>query len=655
MAVAALVLAGLPMGTANHDSPPNGIFSRRGEIDITNTGPALTDQQVLVTLDTASLIAAGNMQPDCDDIQFTLDDGTTVLPHWLAGGCDTASTKIWVKVPSLPTGTTTIFLFFDTNLAASTSDMEATMVLGEAGTLELSDTIDSDVSETVELANSIADPVVVAYVATRNGGDSLDVRVDAVGSTGFDIFVEEPNGGPHVSEDVGWVALPSGSFVGGDDVLRVEAGTHTTSSVHEGPLGAFGGDAVAFDNAFTATPSVLATLNTYGNGDFMSDHTDDLATTGFDLQQEAAETGNAASEETIGWVALSRDAGTLGAIQYEVGLHPEDGDLDGVDDTAELIDYDDFDDPPALIVQGSTANGPNGYWARGAGVYDEAEADVFAEEDQVGDAERAHADEAFSFAAFGTGVLPLAKFAPDVSAGSLTDVVLLPEAGPICRVRDDPIEVDNVDPTVTLDGLPTVEPTGKPIIWQWETSTGDTVPDPALFNHPDGLRSWHAQPVPWTPPGGGAFTATLLVVDDDGFACSKTADVLVDDALGVTAGRVPGPVSPIHQAVLFADVFNEAGDPVEGATVWFNVSYSELPLVTLTGVSSTSAVTDAAGHAEIVVPFDTGGAPGVNLLGEHRVDVTVLAPNLFPHDLDGDAGDLERVTTRFTYDVPPLP
>jgi len=68
-------------------------------IDNTKNANALTDYQVLITVDTASLIKQGKMQPDCGDIRFTDTDGTTLLPYWIEGGINTNNTRIWVRVP----------------------------------------------------------------------------------------------------------------------------------------------------------------------------------------------------------------------------------------------------------------------------------------------------------------------------------------------------------------------------------------------------------------------------------------------------------------------------------------------------------------------------------------------------------------------------
>ncbi|MEW5761257.1 MAG: DUF2341 domain-containing protein, partial [Candidatus Thermoplasmatota archaeon] len=79
-----------------------------GRLDIVNSEirvvpPPLIDYQVLVNVDTATLITAGKMKADGSDIRFTDSDGTTILSHWVEPGTiNTGSTKIWVKVPYIP-------------------------------------------------------------------------------------------------------------------------------------------------------------------------------------------------------------------------------------------------------------------------------------------------------------------------------------------------------------------------------------------------------------------------------------------------------------------------------------------------------------------------------------------------------------------------
>jgi len=82
-------------------------------LDNTQNSNALNNYQVLLTLDTASLISNGKMQSQCQDIRLTKNDGTTVLPYWIESGCNSASTKIWTKVPSIPANSqASIYIYY---------------------------------------------------------------------------------------------------------------------------------------------------------------------------------------------------------------------------------------------------------------------------------------------------------------------------------------------------------------------------------------------------------------------------------------------------------------------------------------------------------------------------------------------------------------
>lgn len=93
----------------------------RQTVAITNSGVAQTDFQVSITVDTATLITAGKMQSDCDDIRVT-DVSGKILAHWIETGtnaCNTATTKIWTRIPSLPTSGTPIYLYYGNPSATS--------------------------------------------------------------------------------------------------------------------------------------------------------------------------------------------------------------------------------------------------------------------------------------------------------------------------------------------------------------------------------------------------------------------------------------------------------------------------------------------------------------------------------------------------------
>jgi len=101
----------------------------RRPVTINNaSGSALTDYQVLITFDSQGLISAGKMRSDCGDLRFTSSDGTTSLNYWIESGVNTSATRVWVKVPNLPTGTTTIYMYYGNPSATSTSNGSATFV-----------------------------------------------------------------------------------------------------------------------------------------------------------------------------------------------------------------------------------------------------------------------------------------------------------------------------------------------------------------------------------------------------------------------------------------------------------------------------------------------------------------------------------------------
>jgi hypothetical protein len=114
----------------------------RRPITITNTTSSLTDYQVLVTLDTQSLISARKMRSDCGDIRFTDSDGETLLNYWIESGCNTTSTKIWVKVPNIPANSSkTIYVYYGDPSATSLSNGRNTFELfddWESGTVDTS-------------------------------------------------------------------------------------------------------------------------------------------------------------------------------------------------------------------------------------------------------------------------------------------------------------------------------------------------------------------------------------------------------------------------------------------------------------------------------------------------------------------------------------
>ncbi len=91
----------------------------RKPVTVENTDSTLTNEDVLITVDTLSLVNEGKLQNTCNDLRFTDSDENTSLDYWIESGCNTSETKIWTKVPSLPDGGKTIYMYYGNPTAIS--------------------------------------------------------------------------------------------------------------------------------------------------------------------------------------------------------------------------------------------------------------------------------------------------------------------------------------------------------------------------------------------------------------------------------------------------------------------------------------------------------------------------------------------------------
>ncbi|NTW33720.1 MAG: DUF2341 domain-containing protein [Bacteroidetes bacterium] len=91
-----------------------GNWLYKDPVNISNTGGALTDYQVLIVMNTQSLITAGKMSSDGSDIRITDTDKCTELYFWFEQNTfNTANTYIWVKVPSIASSSSkTIYIYY---------------------------------------------------------------------------------------------------------------------------------------------------------------------------------------------------------------------------------------------------------------------------------------------------------------------------------------------------------------------------------------------------------------------------------------------------------------------------------------------------------------------------------------------------------------
>jgi hypothetical protein len=101
-------------------------FRQRLPISYSGT-ETLTDYQLLLeNFDTATLVTAGKMQSDCDDIRFVAENGELLEYSIVPKTCNTTATSIWVKTLKIDANPRNIYIYYGNPYAQSYQDMKAT-------------------------------------------------------------------------------------------------------------------------------------------------------------------------------------------------------------------------------------------------------------------------------------------------------------------------------------------------------------------------------------------------------------------------------------------------------------------------------------------------------------------------------------------------
>ncbi|MFT7027724.1 MAG: hypothetical protein ACJAVS_001956 [Paracoccaceae bacterium] len=179
----------------------------------------------------------------------------------------------------------------------------------------------------VTLEHAFAHPVVIATVTTTHGAQEVIARISNVTATGFFVALQEPGylDGTHAVEDVSFMVVEAGTWKLADGTI-LSAGLGDLAT-----LAADGFDAVSFEAAFSADPTVLAQVQTVNGADFVKLRLDGVDAAGFDVALEQAEGADGAhGSETFGWVAIERGAGVWtgadDAFVFEAGVTGADSD-----------------------------------------------------------------------------------------------------------------------------------------------------------------------------------------------------------------------------------------------------------------------------------------------------------------------------------------
>jgi hypothetical protein len=98
-------------------------YSKRKTITVTSSS-SLSNYQILLTVAYDS-----DMQADFDDLRFTSDDETTLIDYWIESKTDSSTAKVWVEVPTLASGDTTIYMYYGNPSAATASNGVNTFIV----------------------------------------------------------------------------------------------------------------------------------------------------------------------------------------------------------------------------------------------------------------------------------------------------------------------------------------------------------------------------------------------------------------------------------------------------------------------------------------------------------------------------------------------
>jgi hypothetical protein len=127
LVIRSLIISTLIVGTFAKFPVPSTLgwmdlgWQYRKPVTVSNSGSTATNEDVLITIDTLALVNEGKLQSTCNDLRFTDSDENTTLSYWIESGCNTTSTKIWARIPSLTAGGKTIYMYYGNPTAVGTT------------------------------------------------------------------------------------------------------------------------------------------------------------------------------------------------------------------------------------------------------------------------------------------------------------------------------------------------------------------------------------------------------------------------------------------------------------------------------------------------------------------------------------------------------
>ncbi len=203
--------------------------------------------------------------------------------------------------------------------------------------------------KTVTLTNTYTHPVVIAKPLSKNGADPSTVAIRNVTSNSFQVRVHEWDylDGIHVNpENLSYLVMEAGHYTLPNGAA-VEAGTLTTdrADVH----GAW--PSVTFGSPFATVPVMATSIMTANGQDAATTRNRSVTNAGFQtIMQEQEANAPVHINETIGFLAWEAGQGTIGGLNFQVGLGGDFTDAWGT------IGYGPFTSAPPALLYGYADN-----------------------------------------------------------------------------------------------------------------------------------------------------------------------------------------------------------------------------------------------------------------------------------------------------------
>jgi len=365
--------------TSNEDIWSYAGLPYRTRVNLTNSiAQNLTGFTTNIIIDTFDMVNDELMQTDCSDLRFADNKGTPIN-FYLASGCGTSNTVIWLKVDIEPLETKSFYYYHGNASFVSSSNNSVTFANIEVGTVNVSD----ENFVVINLAGSFSDPVVIASPEYEAGPNApphpAGVIIKNVNSDFFQIKADRPNGVLSNNVTIHYMVVDRGSWVLFDSNSRllVDSVNTTVDGYSSGNYGSSSyAEEVTFSSAFNGDPLVFASRNTEDNSDWAVGYVvkpGDLNsypnTTSSDVGLSSVQLGNQdfSNGELVGWIGV--ETGLLGNTSST--LYSTDrsssANVEGWDNSpfahSNSFGQTYSSTPEVIIVMTQTINGGNGGWA----------------------------------------------------------------------------------------------------------------------------------------------------------------------------------------------------------------------------------------------------------------------------------------------------